>query len=118
MKTFSIEEIIKILFSNNTAKQNELLTEYGSADEMHKAELTQIMSDQFLTLFDELAVLKYEKFMDEVSNGARQIESNMMQEAYRAVHEDLAKVLTGEHSDNQEIKALQQKIQSLSIASQ
>lgn len=113
MKPFTIEEIIKILLHSNATERDKLLAEYASYDEARKSDVTQILSDQYLTLYDDLAIIKYEQFMSEVTAGTRQISATMMQDAYKAVHEDLAQILTGKHNDNQEIKALQQKLQSL-----
>lgn len=113
MKPFTIEEIIRIIYHDNPTERDKLLAEYPTYDAPRKADVTQIISDQYLSLYDDLAILKYEQFMDEVSTGIRQISTTMMQEAYRAVHEDLAQILTGKHQDNQKIQAIQQKIQAL-----
>lgn len=118
MKTFSIEDIIKIIYQNNPTQGDSLIAEYATYDEARKDEVTAILLEQFNTYSEELAFLKYQEYLQEVEAGKRPISTELMQEARLAVDEDLAKVLTGEHSDNQEIKALQQKIQSLSAGPQ
>ncbi|MGB4966290.1 MAG: hypothetical protein WBO77_04260 [Microgenomates group bacterium] len=117
MKPFTIEEKIKIIFQNKPAVRDALLLEYPKYDEVRKSDVIKIITEQYSTLFDDLAIIKYEQFMEEVSAGTRQLSNDMMQQAYQVAHEDLREILSGKHQDNQEIKALQQKIQSLSVAS-
>ncbi len=113
MKPFTTEEIIKIIYHDSPEERDKLLVEYAASEEDQKSDTTQIISEEFLTLYDDLAMYKYDQFMNEITAGTRQITGDMMQQAYRAVHEDLAQVLTGKHQDTQEIKALQQKLQTL-----
>lgn len=113
MKPFSIEEIIKLIFHNNPEQRDKLLAEYPTYDEAKKSDATQILSDQFLTYLDDLAILKYGEMMDEVTEGTRQISGDLMQQAYRAVHEDLRQVLSGKKQDDQRIKDLQEKLINL-----
>lgn len=114
MKNFSIENVIKILYQNNPSQRDKIIAEYATFSEARKDEVTAILLEQFKNFTEELAFFKYQEFLQEVESGKRQISTELMQEARLAVDEDLAKVLTGESKDNQEIAALQQKLQSLS----
>lgn len=117
MKDFSIENVIKILYQNNPAQRDKLIAEFTTYSEARKDEVTAILLEQFNNYTEELAFLKYQELLQDVESGKRTISTELMQEARVAVDADLAKVLSGEHSDNQEIAVLQQKIQSLSVAS-
>lgn len=118
MTPFTIEEKIKILFQADMRNRDILLEEYATCDSARKADIVQVITDQYASLYDGLAVLKYDELMNEVSEGIRTISNDLLQQAYAAVHEDLRDVLTGKVKDDQEIRNIQQKIQSLSVASQ
>ncbi|OGK17402.1 hypothetical protein A3D80_04605 [Candidatus Roizmanbacteria bacterium RIFCSPHIGHO2_02_FULL_40_13b] len=113
MNQFSIEDIIKILFQNNSVERDRLLAEYLTYEDARKSDVTRILLDQFHDFTEGLAISKYQTLLKEVSEGKRQIAGDIMQQARAAVYKELEPILSGKQNDTQEIQAIQDKIHTL-----
>jgi len=108
---YNTKDIIKII-PLEPAYKEQLLAEYDTYDDSKKYEISAVCWATFTELTDKLADMKYKEFMEEVVLGKRKLTTNMMGDAYSAVHKEYEDVMTGKKQEVQQIDEIRNKLQT------
>ncbi len=111
---FNTVEVIKILFSTNEAKRDEVLIQFSEADEATKYELSKAMWAEFHTLRKILADQKLRELLADIHKKKGNLKPYLMQDAQGAVDEEFRKILTGRKQELDELSSVREKLKNLS----
>lgn len=117
-KAYTTEDIIKILFHKDVDMMNQTLEEYINADDATKYDKQEILWDEYRKFKDELTLSQYQIIVEEVQNGQKGFEKNMMDHAKWITYEYFDKILTGGIKDDTEIESIRHKLHALIQQSQ
>ncbi|HRN70687.1 MAG TPA: hypothetical protein PLS49_05905 [Candidatus Woesebacteria bacterium] len=112
MKQFTIQEIIKIIPIDKELR-DELISMYDTYSEEKKLAMTQIVWNAFGQVEDALKSYWTERVMLEVSEGKRQIETNLEDEVFKEVQKELEDRLTGKKEDQQKLNDVRTQLEKL-----
>ena len=113
MKNLTVYDLAKILQLDNRI-QEKLRKEYNGYNANLQYDILNILWNGVFELKTRLAKNKYELFLQEVDEGKRELNSNLYQEAVKAVWKDFENILAGYNKmeETQQIQEAREKLQS------
>jgi len=111
MKKFTIFEIAKLL-NFNDQEIKDIETDYKASDEAKRCETMDIFYDSYFELLDKLAKIKYNQFMEEASEGKRELKTDLYQQAKRAVWTDFENILAGKPQEVDQLDEIRNKLKN------
>ncbi|OGK11275.1 hypothetical protein A2954_06130 [Candidatus Roizmanbacteria bacterium RIFCSPLOWO2_01_FULL_37_12] len=112
MKKLTIFDIAEILQLDKDFKEN-LKKNFDTYSEDLKYEIIETLWDGLYKLQDKLTELKYQQFMDEVSDGKRELTNKLYNEAKMAIWKDFEDNLSGKKQEIDQMEQIRFKLQSL-----
>lgn len=117
MKKFTIFEIAKLL-NYSDQEIDSLKTEFKGYTEETRCNVMDVFYDSFYELLNQFSKVKYNQFLEEASSGKREVNSDLYQEAKRAVWQDFDDILAGKPQEKNEMEEIRNKLKFLTENSQ
>jgi hypothetical protein len=112
MRKFTVFEIAKLL-NYNDQEIDSLKTEFKGYTEETRCDVMDVFYDSFYELLNKFSKIKYDQFLAEASSGKREINSDLYQEAKRAVWKDFDEILAGKPQEKNEMEEIRNKLKFL-----
>lgn len=112
MKKLTIFDIAKLLkFDVN--QMDDLKNNFESADNESKVEIMDTMWNAFFDLFKKLSDLKYKQLLGEVSQGKRELKTDLYLQAKKEVMKEFEEIISGKPQDTKQMDELRNRLKNL-----